>query len=229
MSDARTSTCTGHDEDGDGVPDPCDVCPHVPDADQADGDGDGVGDACDPRPSDPTESIAFFDPFIADTPSWAYYSAPHAYVGDSLAVDSRTTYFAMRRLTGANQDLFVIGASIISIEPTGSSQLSFAVYQGQTPHYYCELTGGAATSKVAMTYTLDDSTYTVISSMNVPGIPIGQVVLVMDHRAPYVVCTANGGSAGGPIPASFTSPDVVSLFSIGLDVRLDYFVQIHTQ
>lgn len=35
------------DRDGDGVPDGEDVCPSVPDPDQADGDGDGVGDACD--------------------------------------------------------------------------------------------------------------------------------------------------------------------------------------
>ncbi|HXH28661.1 MAG TPA: BsuPI-related putative proteinase inhibitor [Candidatus Polarisedimenticolia bacterium] len=35
------------DGDGDGVPDLCDDCPAVPNADQADRDGDGEGDACD--------------------------------------------------------------------------------------------------------------------------------------------------------------------------------------
>ncbi|MCW5890473.1 MAG: alpha/beta hydrolase fold domain-containing protein [bacterium] len=51
-------TCTGSaaacpadtglpDGDGDGICDAEDVCPTVPDPDQADGDGDGLGDACD--------------------------------------------------------------------------------------------------------------------------------------------------------------------------------------
>ena len=57
-SDAATPTCTGHDEDGDGFPDACDVCPTIVNPDQADrGErdagqaADGVGDACDPRPA----------------------------------------------------------------------------------------------------------------------------------------------------------------------------------
>ncbi len=36
------------DRDGDGVADPRDLCPDVPDPAQEDRDGDGVGDACDP-------------------------------------------------------------------------------------------------------------------------------------------------------------------------------------
>lgn len=39
------------DTDGDGTADACDVCPALPDADQADTDGDGLGDACDPTPA----------------------------------------------------------------------------------------------------------------------------------------------------------------------------------
>jgi hypothetical protein len=36
------------DSDGDGLPDPYDNCPLVPNVDQVDGNGDGLGDACDP-------------------------------------------------------------------------------------------------------------------------------------------------------------------------------------
>ncbi len=36
------------DRDGDGVADPLDNCPDVPNPDQRDRDGDGPGDACDP-------------------------------------------------------------------------------------------------------------------------------------------------------------------------------------
>lgn len=35
------------DKDGDGVPDPIDVCPNTPDREQIDTDGDGIGDACE--------------------------------------------------------------------------------------------------------------------------------------------------------------------------------------
>jgi penicillin-binding protein 1A len=42
-----TEPPTPADADGDGVPDPADNCPTVPNPDQADSDGDGVGDACD--------------------------------------------------------------------------------------------------------------------------------------------------------------------------------------
>ena len=45
----------GHDEDGDGIPDREDPCPHVP-GDRSDRDGDGVGDACDPNPDVPRAS-----------------------------------------------------------------------------------------------------------------------------------------------------------------------------
>jgi len=41
---------TGHDEDGDGIPDSIDPCPHIA-GDSTDSDGDGVGDACDPSPT----------------------------------------------------------------------------------------------------------------------------------------------------------------------------------
>ncbi len=36
--------------DGDGVPDECDICPTIANADQLDSDGDGIGDACDACP-----------------------------------------------------------------------------------------------------------------------------------------------------------------------------------
>src|SRR5215510_18061 len=49
----------GHDEDGDGVRDIDDVCPHHPGT-QIDRDGDRVGDDCDPNPTEPRDTIALF-------------------------------------------------------------------------------------------------------------------------------------------------------------------------
>lgn len=54
----------GHDEDGDGVVDVDDTCPHLVAA-QTDRDGDTVGDDCDPYPDTPGESIALFATMVA--------------------------------------------------------------------------------------------------------------------------------------------------------------------
>lgn len=46
-----------HDEDGDGVPDATDVCPHLTGS-QLDTDDDGVGDDCDWEPTNPRQHFA---------------------------------------------------------------------------------------------------------------------------------------------------------------------------
>lgn len=52
----------GHDEDGDGVPDDGDLCPHIADEEQGDADGDGIGDACDRAPAGGTQHFfSFFE------------------------------------------------------------------------------------------------------------------------------------------------------------------------
>jgi hypothetical protein len=73
-------TCTGHDEDGDGFPDACDVCPTVFDPDQRDvgellagASADGVGDACDPRPDLPGDYIALAE--MHDDPATTRYGS----------------------------------------------------------------------------------------------------------------------------------------------------------
>jgi len=46
------------DEDGDGVGDLADNCPHTPNPGQSDRDGDGEGDVCDAFPDDPNNELA---------------------------------------------------------------------------------------------------------------------------------------------------------------------------
>ncbi len=77
--------CGTHDEDGDSVPDACDVCPAIADPDQADADADGVGDACD-LDNATAQHIAMFESFGAGTPpGWvATGAALWGVVGDDL-------------------------------------------------------------------------------------------------------------------------------------------------
>jgi hypothetical protein len=49
----------GHDEDGDGVADAIDVCPHRAGS-QLDTDGDGIGDDCDPEPTLARQHVLLF-------------------------------------------------------------------------------------------------------------------------------------------------------------------------
>jgi hypothetical protein len=87
-------SCTGHDEDGDGFPDGCDVCPTVRDGTQRDDDGDGVGDACDPRPTIAGDYIQVLD--VHTAPSTTYYliDATYSYEGDALRLGNVTSYGA---------------------------------------------------------------------------------------------------------------------------------------
>ena len=58
---ADGTIASGHDEDGDGIPDAFDNCPvDGSSADQADSDGDGIGDLCDPHPGDNRDRVAVF-------------------------------------------------------------------------------------------------------------------------------------------------------------------------
>src|SRR5512143_4267432 len=109
--DTRTQCLTMlHDEDGDGIDDSCDVCPHVPDPAQADADGDGVGDPCDPEPSIPHQSIVLFDPFTALDPAWTQLG-PASVVGDELVLAANGSVAYVSRPLIPAHDTFVVGAT----------------------------------------------------------------------------------------------------------------------
>ncbi|MCL4227371.1 MAG: thrombospondin type 3 repeat-containing protein [Myxococcales bacterium] len=86
--DGAPPTCLpgAHDEDGDGVADSCDTCPHLPDPAQLDTDGDRVGDACDPRPGTPGDRIALFLPFDVAPSGLAFEPDPLAWQVDDGAL-----------------------------------------------------------------------------------------------------------------------------------------------
>jgi hypothetical protein len=64
-------TCFGSDEDSDGRPNSCDLCPADYDPVPSDGDGDGVPDACDPDPQRPGNRVLYFEPFDVADGHWS--------------------------------------------------------------------------------------------------------------------------------------------------------------
>lgn len=229
--DARPDTvppsCTGHDEDADGIPDACDLCPTSADPAQLNPDGDGTTAECDITSGN--ETIAFFDPFIADRSEWGYGPLPHSYVNDSLAVDSRNMYGFIDRPGTATNDYFLIAGTIVAVAPTGAAQITLSFYTAGTPHYYCEIYGGTTASKVALTYTFDNVTYTSDTKQDLPsGVQPGPFMLIANHRGGNLGCAALEGSIVGAIPAGFGTVDRLAIQTKGLDLRIDHYLHIQT-
>jgi DNA-binding beta-propeller fold protein YncE len=101
-SDGRVVFVDGaaSDGDGDGIGDGVDVCPSLPDPQQADRDGDGIGDVCDARPDGPdtppaqcardlAEAEADLDACVADLP---YEDRDRDGEHDSTDLCPNTTY-----------------------------------------------------------------------------------------------------------------------------------------
>jgi hypothetical protein len=128
----------GHDEDGDGIPDVIDNCPHIANVDQADMDGDHVGDACDPQPDVPAESIAYFSPMISSPFS---VGAPAiTELGDSVAIDGTMPRVDFAMPLATHHDLLWFGGTITTITASGQHQIAIAATnQPSGAHDYTEM------------------------------------------------------------------------------------------
>ncbi|MBA2544380.1 MAG: thrombospondin type 3 repeat-containing protein, partial [Deltaproteobacteria bacterium] len=146
---AADATNAAHDEDGDGIPDTSDTCPHLP-AVQTDGDGDGVGDVCDPNPSTPGDTIALFatmapgdQPF---TTGGGDLSAVFTQKSDALRFDGELG--ADNNLYGNLQFPMVLGnvrvalgIDVLAVIPGSAStqsQIALAALD-QAPNYFAEV------------------------------------------------------------------------------------------
>lgn len=157
----------GHDEDGDGVPDELDDCPHVP-GPQLDSDGDGVGDACDPEPSMPRQHRALF---AAMTPD----DQPFALTGDWTQTDdalhfSGNGYGAVALPLVATSLQVTLGYDILADEGTGvQHQLALGPNNGiaNAPSYFVELNDVNGEHRASVSF-FDGSGYTSVAMQPLP-------------------------------------------------------------
>jgi hypothetical protein len=229
-----TARCSpvGHDEDGDGIDDACDGCPHLFDPAQVDGDGDGVDDACDPNPLLAIDRIAFFDPFTEQRPEWTFSGPMPTYDGEHLVFDttSGVTTDAFVSVVPA-KDLFMI-AGRVAAPGSGAKQLALAAHEDGPATYYCELYDNGAFTKFAITYTLDGVMYGQAGAddMSVQPMQNAEVSMTMSHQPPDVTCLTSWPTSppiGGAIPTGIV-PTRVAVQFLDISGQLDYFIQIHT-
>jgi hypothetical protein len=217
-----------NDDDGDGVADTCDTCPHVPGA-QLDSDGDGVGDECDPRAT-ATESLARFEPFLAPL-DWMMNSADRFVVGNSELAsttignvgwvgyldDPTNTEIAMRgRIDG-------IGS--------GTHQLSmqFALQQDDGAEY-CEVYSAPA-STFKITRGVPPDTFVTLAGMTIPPLVTGPFTMRYGHGPDGFRCSLTfGGVTYDLVSTESFSParDFIVLQFIDLDVTVESFAHIET-
>jgi hypothetical protein len=231
--DAEHTPCVpvGHDEDGDGIDDACDVCPHIVDPDQADRDGDGVGDVCDPHVDQPIDHIALFDPFTSKLPLWTF-NGTSTYTGDAISVQATGgTWAGIPALPSLTNDAFAIGGRVTQLG-TNSQQVTLAITPslGNPAEYYCEVQG-AGSYELKLTYSYDQMTYHFLGAVPVPTLAGAGVTMEFQQEQGVLGCTASvsgtSGSASGPIPTGIVGA-VLFVQVVHADVELDYYIQIHS-
>lgn len=224
-----TDALAGHDEDGDGIPDTLDNCPHLPNVDQADTDGDGVGDVCDPYPAVPTEHIALFSPMLTMAPFVSTKVAVWSQGNDVIHADG-TGYGELATTVNVNEAVVAAGLDLIGSSGT-QQQVVVQFYTDEaSAHYYGELydMGGAY---VAVTY-FDGTNYTPLAQTTVPVLSFGPAIVQLHVAAPPAMTTMSAllstqydatGSA-----TNYTGGTNVSFATQGLVLDIKWLIVIAT-
>lgn len=229
-ADVPDGACVdGHDEDSDGVPDGCDVCPQVADAEQADGDGDGVGDACDPGPE--AQQLVFFDPFLEARSEWRFDDRM-MFLGDSVMLPGANANMAMQLLGRPDRSVLEVAGRAIG---GGDASRQIAIHIGEQAgeqNYYCELYDGSGRLDLMLTYTRDGVDFENIAIAQIGGLfETATFRLAFEHTPPDLRCVAfwNGtryevkGADPGGIPL-----EAVYIAVSNADAELTSFVKLAT-
>jgi hypothetical protein len=227
------SSAIGHDEDGDGILDPQDPCPHVAGG-IADQDSDGVGDACDPNPAIGTEHYLVFSTL-----------APGDHPFDSL--DGFVQEADSVRYTGDNANLRIsrplatvrieVGFEIHALFGSGQHQVASGIDRTSPPndpYYFVELNENGAVHKLGVISYDPVNQYQSLGAVDHNGMHAGRGLLQYDA----IATTPRGWrvTAGwigelyqtGAATAAYDGGDAIRLTFNGLDLSLRYVVIIET-
>lgn len=225
----------GHDEDGDGIDDACDVCPHLPLDNQLDSDGDRVGDACDPHPTDPRDHVALFDPFTSLRPEWDFVGAL-TIVGDELVYDAFDGGFGQLSVpVGPTNDTYVVGVQMLAGR-TGGVQRQLALLAGKLggqASFYCDLNGSDSTTAYwSETYTLDGSSYMGQASSSAVGpVEARTFMQTVDYEGSRWVCETTYPVGSPRLDSTIPAGIPIEQFAIGMqgvNIHISYVLHIHS-
>ncbi len=235
--DAAVCVPIGHDEDGDGVDDACDSCPHVATTTQSNSDGDELGDACDPRPAEPTSAMVAFEAWAnasAFVPGWTSISGSWAVAGDGVQVAPSTTVGRMTRpVTIANAGtggVFVeIGFDLAQVQPTTFLSVfapvaaDFATGNGCSLRQELISPQALLVSQTATSATTFSTTplATYDAALATPAVG----VIRLEHRGTATTCTATVGGVTRTGTAMFAGAiDHVGVVTRGLGGAIRYAI-----
>ena len=223
-----TVQTVGHDEDGDGIDDAIDTCPHMPGS-NADGDGDGVGDLCDPHPGTPGDHIGVFSPLEPGTSPFdditGFSESPDGlhHVGDTSIYLTRP--FGTARIE--------IGFDILEILGTGQHQIGVGIARTTEPYYFAELndnTGATVRDVAILSYDATNG-YVALDSVTSPALHTGRGIVRIDADATAHTYAAVAGWEGELFNAMAATPQYAGGIKAhcslnGLDLVIRYIIII---
>ncbi len=177
--DAPIDSSIGHDEDGDGVPDTFDVCPHIP-GPQLDTDHDGVGDDCDPEPTNPRQRIALFAAMTPDDQPFSFRgSGDWTQRADAMHFDGKFDG-SMNYGVALQNAQITIGVDVSAVVgATSQHQLALgATPDPSLPHHYVELNEMLPGLSLAAVTHFDGTSYSYPAAQLLStGLHGGQILL----------------------------------------------------
>lgn len=156
----------GHDEDGDGVGDLADVCPHIPGS-QGDMDDDGVGDDCDYEPTNPRQRIELFATMQpGDQPFDTSGVGTFTQRADAFHFEGNTGELHMPYVAGDVR--IAVGLDVLAIGGTPQKQLYLGLHGATVdPHDFVEFNEIGTTRQAAIT-RYDGSGYGPLQAQPLP-------------------------------------------------------------